>query len=365
MPIKIEIFGKVFAVHGLEGANYKRLAQELSLYPSADNRDSEVDIVLGDCSITSSDGETHPAARSLYADYASCEAKFVIDESRQLRTICFQLKPQGRFRGVVQKWLWYDYATVIERIGEIFSELVLVPSVVFDSNQFLLHASAVEQPISQGAVLIGGLGGGGKTSLELELCMNRNYRFISDDIVPMSSDGMAYPNLCYPKIYGYNVPGTGELRTKIFERRGTLDRAHWFLRSRLLGPSSVRRRVSCAELFTGYAKKPLPIKSYYLIVRSSISEMRIEKLNAAEAAMASIKVMETEYSGFFNHILRHEYRASLLRDQPVISKSEILERWTESAVRCLSLSHNYLLMVPKQMEHRSFLNQAAEIIGSN
>ena len=56
-----------------------------------------------------------------------------------------------------------------------------------------------------------------KTSLELELCNRYNKNFLADDIVVVNDKGKAFPNLSYPKIYGYNLKNNKSLKRKIDE----------------------------------------------------------------------------------------------------------------------------------------------------
>ena len=91
-------------------------------------------------------------------------------------------------------------------------ELLQQPLNVSDLS--LIHASGVV--LSNGkAILLGGTGGIGKTSLELELCLNEKASFLTDDIAVIDKEGFLWPNLSFPKIYGYNLAGNKALKRQL------------------------------------------------------------------------------------------------------------------------------------------------------
>jgi len=88
---------------------------------------------------------------------------------------------------------------------------MLIPSIYFNKNLAPVHCAGVSDHENR-AILIGGTGGVGKTSLEMELCRNYGCSFINDDISVLDSDGWVYPNLAFPKIYGYNLENNDKVK---------------------------------------------------------------------------------------------------------------------------------------------------------
>jgi hypothetical protein len=144
-----------------------------------------------------------------------------------------------------------QFSAADEQVGQIFHELMLIPSAYFRPDRVLIHASAFQAPSGK-VIAIGGTGGVGKTSLELALCLHGDFRFVTDDICVLSESGHVWPILAPPKIYGYNTEHDRELRRKVLERRSSIDRLHWRWRSRR-GSDRVRRRAPVDELYSSFS----------------------------------------------------------------------------------------------------------------
>ena len=56
-------------------------------------------------------------------------------------------------------------------------------------------------------LFVTGKGGVGKTSIEIDFCLNNKMSFLTDDIAIGDVNGDVYPNYNWPKIYGYNLLG--------------------------------------------------------------------------------------------------------------------------------------------------------------
>jgi len=254
-----------------------------------------------------------------------------------------------------------DYATITQRLSQIFFEQVMVPSVYFNSDQFLVHSSSMVNANNQ-AILIGGTGGVGKTSLEIELCMNRGYTFMSDDISVVDSDGFAYPNLAFPKIYAYNTIGNPYLRRLILKERSFHDRIAWHLKLQIFGYSSVRRKISPEKIYGGYAHAKAKAFKYFMLIKEHRDDLLIKRIDAATAADMSIAIMETEYSDLNKHILWHEFYCNSKGTEPIVSLSRVKQRWKERFLQVFSDVDIYALFIPSGMKHTEFVQKVSDII---
>lgn len=254
-----------------------------------------------------------------------------------------------------------QYSSIDERISQIIYELVLVPSVYFDEQNFLIHSSAFIKE-GAGAVLIGGTGGVGKTSLEIELCMNRDYSFVADDISVVNDDAFVWPNLSFPKIYAYNLKGNDKLRNQIFKNRPFHDKLAWKFKHFLNGPAGVRRTVSPVDAYGKYQKDKSPIDAYYILVKRNVEEISIEKVDAKSASEMTQFIIQTEYSAFNNHILWHEFNNKMLGTKPILKLDKVMARWKEKSEKVLSKIDCYVINVPLNIEHKKFTKHVADLI---
>ena len=257
-----------------------------------------------------------------------------------------------------------QYSSIDERLAQIIYELVLVPSVYFDMDKFLVHSSAFVKD-QRGAVLIGGTGGVGKTSLELELCGNRGYSFIADDISVVSDDASVWPNLSFPKIYAYNLKDNERLEKQIFKNRPLHDKWAWKFKHFLNGPAGVRRTISPMEAYGKYANEKTKVSKYYVLVKSDVEDIRVESIKAQKASEMTLAIMKTEYSAFNNHILWHEFNNKALQSEAILKLDDVFIRWKEMSEAVFSKVDCYIIHIPLQIDHQEFTKKVADIIDRN
>lgn len=251
-----------------------------------------------------------------------------------------------------------EYATREERAAGIIFETILIPSLFFYDDKAVIHSAGFA--IDGKAVLIGGSGGGGKTSLEIELCQNKNYTFLNDDIAVVSKSAEVLPNLNHPKIYAYNLKGNEKLREKIIDNKPFADRMQWELKTKLFGPSKVRRRLSIKNY--QYTNKNVPLEKYFILSKENVSEINLDKISSEDAAKISVNIILTEYAQFFNHILWHEFNSISKGKSPIITFDEIKNRQEKAAKNVLQKTNNYVLRIPLEIDHREFISEASEKI---
>jgi len=254
-----------------------------------------------------------------------------------------------------------EYKSIDERISQILYELVLVPSVYFDSDKILVHSSAFKNKNNK-AVLIGGTGGVGKTSLEIELCMNRNHSFIADDISVVDLESNVYPNLSFPKIYSYNLENNKKLENYLFKDSGILDKFAWEFKKTLFGPAGVRRSISPLEAYGQYQKNKIKLDKYYILFKKDVKKISIEKIDEKQASEMTLSIIQSEYSDFNKHILWHEFNCKANNTEPILNLEIVLSRWKENAEKIFKTIDCYIINIPFKIEHNVFVKTVADLI---
>jgi len=268
---------------------------------------------------------------------------------------------KNRFIKYLKKLYNNQYSSIDERISQILYELVLVPSVYFRSDSFLVHSSAFKSK-NKGAILIGGTGGVGKTSLEIELCMNRNYSFIADDISVVDEDANVWPNLALPKIYAYNLHGNEALKKKIFHNRALHDKLAWKFKYILNGPAGVRRTISPKEVYGNYEKDKTKINKYYILLKKDVPDISVESITTHQASEMTVKIIQTEYAAFNNHVLWHEFNTIALKTNPILKLDDVFTRWGKMSSKVFEQIECYLVNIPLKIDHQKFIKKVADII---
>ncbi len=256
-----------------------------------------------------------------------------------------------------------QYNSVIERAGHIFFENILTPAMYFDEDKFLLHASAFTNQ-NEEVFLIGGTGGVGKTSLELELCIKGNYRFLADDMAIIDQSGNVYPNLAFPKVYGYNLRNNPDLKDRIFQNRSLADKFAWTFRQAVFGDSGVRRKVSPREIFSRVSNVPAKLRHYIILVKEARQNIELTNITPQIASDMSHSVLQTELWAFNNHILWHEYNCQVTGSKPILSLRKTLNRWQNMTEKTLANIECHLLRIPLNLDHDEFLSVVSSMIGA-
>lgn len=282
--------------------------------------------------------------------------------SGKLSEIEFRLKKNPNLlRKYTQKLIDLQFTSREERIGQILHEQVFIPWSFLLSDRIPIHAAAVKG-WSGKAILLGGSGGVGKTSLELELCLNHGYHFLADDISVLSTGGTVYPNLSYPKIYGYNQLGDDKLANSVNSGRSVADRLHWQTHRLLRGPSGVRRRVSPVDLYGGFAATGVELASYYLLVRTDVSQIEKVSIDPGRLAHLSVAIMKTEYDWFFKHLYWHELNRTAMGKTTILDPQALFKRWETGLEKLLQSVECQMIRIPMNLSHSEFKKQMAAII---
>ena len=349
--MNLQIFGRRVLVQQQTSGSMETLLGELALYPEAEGAGAP-DYTLRLVDRVPLEGSANPSLHIEAEDGFVMRAptgdiRFVLDGAALAAVEVAIRRDRSRVSAMIARGRNIQYATPRESAGQTVHELALVPAVMFDSSRFALHSSAF-QGEDGGVILIGGTGGVGKTSLALELCRKRGYRFLADDISIVANDGHVSPNLAFPKIYRYNVTGDRRLRNEIFSRSSVANRAQWLARG-VLGADKARRRVSPVQLYGGYSRTGGWLRTYVILMRDDGTSIRFDALSARAAARMSSAVISAEFWHFANHLHWHRYNRLGQGKEAVLDPLSIFRRWETQAERVLEGRRLILCRIPRTM----------------
>lgn len=366
MTRNYHLLGKIYQVNTIESFEGEILHKELEIYPIAainDNADITINYLkkLENKTPILKNPSTHSYYRNSFRwELINASIEFYFSNN-QLTQIDFCIKQGSKVRAIANKWFSYQFTNRKESIGFIFHELVLVPSAFFFPDLSVVHASAIDD---DGAILFGGTGGVGKTSLELELCNHHKKSFFADDIVVVNNKGEAFPNLSYPKIYGYNLINNEDLRKKIFSEAGFMDKFHWQTR-KSIDPAIVRRRVNPVELYDQVSNQSAKLKAFYILVKDgTIKQIEKRKIQKEEASKLNKLVLETEYQVFYRHMLWDEFNSLIASSDPRLSYANLTKRIEQNFLSALANAETYVIKIPLKINHNEFLKQMSAIINT-
>jgi hypothetical protein len=359
MKQKYLIFGKVFELNTIDCREGRMLHHELAVYPLVEEEpDIQINYVLPgeERSVISKNPSTH-ALRDDGFDFTMGPVNISYwFDGKDITKIDFSIKHSSTLMSTLNKMMNIQFTNHREAIGQWFHEFVIVPLGFILKERALLHSSAVMAPDNK-AILFGGTGGVGKTSLEIELCKHHNCSFLTDDISFVSNEGNIYPNLAYPKIYGYNIKGDNKTRKQIFKGRGLVDRFFFWLHT-LRGDQYVRRRISPVVFYGNVQNVEVSVKSYLILSKMNVDKIEFEKLEKERALNLSQQVIVREYQTFINHLVWHDYNSLLANQNSIISEEELMSKNQEVLHEALSIMENlYLVKIPLQMSHADFKTQ--------
>jgi hypothetical protein len=293
------------------------------------------------------------------AEYNTCRVAFRMS-SKLIIDIMVKTEKNSLLR-FLKKINNMEFASREERIGQLLFELAIIPALFFEKDLFLVHSSSFVNKTNN-AVLIGGTGGVGKTSLEIDLCMNKKLNFLNDDIAVISNDGLVYPHLSLPKIYAYNLKDNDELKRKIFKDKSFSDKLFWFLRKKFLGEDKVRRKIQPEKVYGGYSKKPAQLEKYYFLFRENVPGIKVKKISGEAAAENTVNIIKAEYYDFINHLYWHKYNCNISGKIPVFDIDEIIRRWGSGLKEVFSKVDNSVISIPFNINHRQMIGELSKIL---
>lgn len=353
MMARYKIFGKSVEIK-FDEKRYKNLREELSLYPISNEQPDVVINIVEKLDIPDDyiqNPETHYTfSKGFLADYGHTQVMYLKDNG----LLKVSLRKPSKI-GLPKRFLNMEFATAEDMIGQILHELVLVPMNYFFSDRFLVHSSAFQSPEGK-TFLIGGTGGIGKTSLELFLCKERNFKFIADDITVVDKTGKVYPNLAFPKIYGYNAKGKRDITKLLLLKRSLLNKIHWHLSMKIRGENKVRRKVSPLKLYGSYLSNETRVSTYFILIRDKdVNELVKQPINSELAAELTLRVIQNEYYVFHQHIVWHEFNTLVKKIEPVVRVDKTFANWRTMVTEVFRNLELYIVRVPERYGHQEFL----------
>lgn len=256
-----------------------------------------------------------------------------------------------------------EFSSLHDKLSSILFEMLIVPSTFFFDDLAIIHSAGVLSQSNE-AILVGGTGGIGKTSIEIELCFYGDYRFINDDIGIIDSHGNIYPNYANPKIYGYNLEGYPKLKKTIFRNRSFLDVFAWRYKLKRNGIAKVRRKVS-HKIFNSVLDQKMSLSTYFLLSRHDGHEIIISSLSPHDAAIETQNIIETEYSEILKHFRWHSYNRHMEDEDPVIDIVRLSRKKIDLLTSAFSDSRIMKALVPEEIKHDDYLSKMKAIIRSN
>ncbi len=204
---------------------------------------------------------------------------------------------------IVQRLLTRKFNSVDEQeYGYLVYKAVLWILFLHNINaeRLFLHASGFAR--GNRSVLLCGTGGVGKTSLSAKILAKKDTLFVSDDIVTVSPDGVAYANGMYVHAYPYN---NLEGALPFQHARGfiaLLNRCHWNIRKRLLGSKGACRRISPFELHQCDAADATgnELAGVVWLSRDGTNDSGLQEADASKFVEAHDEVLRDEVQSAFD-----------------------------------------------------------------
>ena len=350
------IFGKKIKIN-IECLETKYiLNKELSIYPQSDSNSSDIDIYFVETLLLDEIYSNSPTIHKTFKNgfFSNFGLNKILFKQEKKLKVYVQIDKRKRVRG---KFLDIGYRYNIENIGQILHELILVPINFFYSNRALIHASSMKNLNTNKTLMFGGTGGVGKTSLELLLCRELNYSFISDDIAIVENEKV-FPNLSYPKIYAYNVEQNRDLEKLLFKERNIMDKFQWIFLKKLKGLNRVRRTISPSEIYTSIEIESNNIDEYYILFRTNtVDNIVFEEINYHQASQLTLDIIKNEYCAVMQHVIWHEYNANLMGFESILKTEQIYSNWSNTYMNIFKNIKCFIVKIPIDIKHNEFLIQ--------
>jgi hypothetical protein len=193
--------------------------------------------------------------------------------------------------------------------------------------------------------------------------LEEGWSFAADDISVFSGNGELHPNYSYPKIYGYNLDAFPNLKAKVFDQKGILDRLHWSTHH-TRGADKVRRRIDPRKLFPVLPENQThKLSDYVILSRDNVDKTSIQSISVGEAAAASAHVLATEFNEFLNHLHWQRFNHHLSgREITEPSAAFTIDQWRQRIERTLANTRCWVLRAPIGIDHQVFLKEAWPLI---
>ena len=359
--IKKNIFGKCYQFTSIR--EYKNLLEEsVALYSNADDLNPDVEIHIDHTIRTDSplsiNPKIHKKLKNGMVTYFSQAVVFWSwDDSGCLKAEVRPIESTGLNRAI-NKFRSIEFPKRIETFEQILHELVLVTSVYFFSDIAPIHAASVK--VKGKAFLFSGTGGAGKSSLLLALRRIEKITYLSDDITIVSDRGVAFGNMAWPKIYGYNCLGNN-LKNEILANRGLIDSIHFNVRNRI-NPERVRRKIAPNKLYLYAESSGVTIDALYFLFRENVKKIKVSCLSIDDAIKMTISVMMAEYSVFHNFIRWEEFNSVATGTKPMLTINGVICVWRSIFIEAFSKINIFKVSLPFHIDNKEYQEKILKII---
>ncbi len=249
-----------------------------------------------------------------------------------------------------------------QKAGQLFHELILIPVIYQLKNYSLIHGSAFSK--GNKVYILGGTGGTGKTSLSMNLCRNKGFNFIADDILPITRE-KPFLNYAFPKIYAYNTVGNGEVEKEILKNDGLMGKIHWHLIKRL-SLKKVRRRVNPIAFYNcnGQAIENKEIK-YLILTCGNYDELSLKKIyHIEQVSLITMEIIKHELTHFNANLIFHKINSLMAGLKCYFDLDTILQDKFVVYNDFFANTENFILQIPNNLTHAEYLEQTEDILDS-
>ncbi len=231
------------------------------------------------------------------------EIKGKIFEKCPLEVNVYPAIPRKRTFRTRERFRDWNFFTIEETLAKNFVynifDFVMELKFLINGSSFI-HASSLEKDGK--AILFVAAGGIGKTGIMLQMLKQEGWRYLSDDLSIVGSDGRVYFNPKYIQIYPYNIKNDAELYDLLMKGRGVFDKLNWFYRKYRYGEDSVRRRVDPKKFFgTEKISKDARINKVVNFVRTKVTTFEINEINSDLISQMASEILAFEINPFFKY----------------------------------------------------------------
>lgn len=156
-----------------------------------------------------------------------------------------------------------------------------------------VHASSFERD-GRGVAIVA-WGGVGKTTSLLKMVLEERWRFLSDDLGLIDSDGRIYRTPKWMQIYAYNLQGEPAISNALLDSRGLVDRMAWSWKQFRRGVKGVRRRVSAHELFgPDRVAESVELSDVFFLERAHVPNIETREMSVEDLSSISATILLEE-----------------------------------------------------------------------
>ena len=195
----------------------------------------------------------------------------------------------------------------------------------------------------------------------LSLSNIKGLEFITDDILIINKNGMAYNNYAYPKIYAYNTADNRDLEKLLLKNENILGKMQWHYK-KSKGTSRVLRRIPANLLYNVHPDiDPNKIDTYFFFSKGNYDEISVEKIDVGDMIILTKCVIENELRFINEHIRWHQMN-SIIRGKNMFSLNEKWNNWSRIYENTFNDLNLYLIKVPLKIEHQQFSKEMKKIL---